>query len=132
MPRCSLHAVTTVPSSNIDHDRSLGDEPAARPGAAPATVGLMAGDPAKKGILERREAPADRRRKTVSIAEERRDAVDGRLGRGADARRAAPAPWDRPNGGCSSTPPPRTSTVRPTQNNDGNGPRPPTAGATAS
>ncbi|WP_051717637.1 MarR family winged helix-turn-helix transcriptional regulator [Streptomyces sp. NRRL F-5727] len=68
------------------------NELAALLGVAPTTVSLMVGDLAKKGVLERREDPADRRRKIVSIAEERRSAVDGWLGRSAGAWRAALAP----------------------------------------
>ncbi|MZE54225.1 MarR family transcriptional regulator [Streptomyces sp. SID5770] len=61
---------------------------------APTTVSLMAGDLAKKGVLERVEDPADRRRKIVSISERYRAAIDGWLGRSADAWRAALAPLD--------------------------------------
>lgn len=68
------------------------NELAARLGVAPTTVSLMVGDLAKKGILERHEDPADRRRKIVSIAEGRRGAIDGWLGRSAGAWRAALAP----------------------------------------
>lgn len=68
------------------------NELAARLGVAPTTVSLMVGDLAKKGVLERHEDPADRRRKIVSIAEERRGAIDGWLGRSAGAWRAALAP----------------------------------------
>ncbi|WP_106979033.1 MarR family winged helix-turn-helix transcriptional regulator [Streptomyces griseus] len=68
------------------------NELAARLEVAPTTVSLMVGDLAKKGILERHEDPADRRRKIVSITQERRAAIDGWIGRGAGAWRAALAP----------------------------------------
>ncbi|GHG09255.1 DNA-binding MarR family transcriptional regulator [Streptomyces filamentosus] len=68
------------------------NELAARLEVAPTTVSLMVGDLAKKGVLERHEDPADRRRKIVSITQERRAAIDGWIGRGAGAWRAALAP----------------------------------------
>ncbi|RSS45143.1 MarR family winged helix-turn-helix transcriptional regulator [Streptomyces sp. WAC08241] len=67
---------------------------AARLEVAPTTASLMVGDLARKGVLERVEDPADRRRKIVSISERYRAAIDGWLGRGADAWRAALAPLD--------------------------------------
>ncbi|MFJ4339932.1 MarR family winged helix-turn-helix transcriptional regulator [Streptomyces sp. NPDC088915] len=70
------------------------NELAAELGVAPTTVSLMAGDLVKKGVLERVEDPADRRRKIVSVSERYRAAVDGWLGRSADAWRAALAPLD--------------------------------------
>ncbi|MET9932357.1 MULTISPECIES: MarR family transcriptional regulator [unclassified Streptomyces] len=70
------------------------NELAAELEVAPTTVSLMAGDLAKKGVLERVEDPADRRRKIVSVSAPYRAAVDGWLGRGADAWRAALAPLD--------------------------------------
>ncbi|GGY45156.1 transcriptional regulator [Streptomyces tanashiensis] len=74
-------------------DGPLGvNELAARLEVAPTTVSLMVGDLAKKGVLERAEDPADRRRKIVSIAETHRPAIDGWLGRSAGAWRAALAP----------------------------------------
>lgn len=68
------------------------NELAARLEVAPTTVSLMVGDLAKKGVLERVEDPADRRRKIVSVSEEHRAAIDGWIGRSADAWRAALAP----------------------------------------
>lgn len=68
------------------------NELAARLEIAPTTVSLMVGDLAKKGVLERAEDPADRRRKIVSIADAHRASIDGWLGRGATAWRAALAP----------------------------------------
>ncbi|MEU6672116.1 MarR family winged helix-turn-helix transcriptional regulator [Streptomyces sp. NPDC046727] len=59
---------------------------------APTTVSLMVGELSRKGILERREDEADRRRRIVSIAEAHRDAVGGWLGQGAGAWRTALAP----------------------------------------
>ncbi|MFI9586122.1 MarR family winged helix-turn-helix transcriptional regulator [Streptomyces sp. NPDC052236] len=68
------------------------NELAARLEVAPTTVSLMVGELSRKGVLERQEDPADRRRKIVSIADGRRDAIDGWLGRGAVAWRKALAP----------------------------------------
>ncbi|ALO06375.1 regulatory protein, MarR [Streptomyces venezuelae] len=70
------------------------NELAARLEVAPTTVSLMVGDLAKKGVLERAEDPADRRRKIVSIAPAHSAAIDGWLGRSAGAWRAALAPLD--------------------------------------
>ncbi|MES9807927.1 MarR family winged helix-turn-helix transcriptional regulator [Streptomyces cinereoruber] len=70
------------------------NELAAELEVAPTTASLMVGDLAKKGVLERVEDPADRRRKIVSISERYRAAIDGWLGRSADAWRAALAPLD--------------------------------------
>ncbi|MEW1905923.1 MULTISPECIES: MarR family winged helix-turn-helix transcriptional regulator [unclassified Streptomyces] len=70
------------------------NELAAHLEVAPTTVSLMAGDLVKKGVLERVEDPADRRRKIVSISERYRAAIDGWLGRSADAWRTALAPLD--------------------------------------
>ncbi|MFH8609804.1 MarR family winged helix-turn-helix transcriptional regulator [Streptomyces sp. NPDC018029] len=63
-----------------------------RLGVAPTTVSLMVGDLSRKGVLERQEDPADRRRKIVSIADAHRPSIDGWLGRGAHAWRKALAP----------------------------------------
>jgi DNA-binding MarR family transcriptional regulator len=60
---------------------------AARLEVAPATVSLMVGDLSRKGILHRQEDDADRRRTIVSIADEYHAAINGWLGRGADAWR---------------------------------------------
>lgn len=70
------------------------NELAARLEIAPTTVSLMVGDLAKKGVLERVEDPADRRRKIVSIAPAHAAAIDGWLGRSANAWRSALAPLD--------------------------------------
>jgi DNA-binding MarR family transcriptional regulator len=59
---------------------------------APATASLMVGDLSRKAILERREDEADRRRRIVSIAEDKRPAIDGWLARGAVAWRQALSP----------------------------------------
>jgi DNA-binding MarR family transcriptional regulator len=68
------------------------NELAARLEIAPTTVSLMVSELTRKGVLERQEDPADRRRKIVSITDGRRDAIDGWLGRGAVAWRKALAP----------------------------------------
>jgi DNA-binding MarR family transcriptional regulator len=74
-------------------DGQLGvTELAARLEVAPATVSLMVGELSRKGILERREDEADRRRTIVSIADEHRPAIDGWLGQGAAAWRKALEP----------------------------------------
>lgn len=59
---------------------------------APTTVSLMVGDLSRKGVVERREDDADRRRTLVSIAAGNQEAVDAWLARGAHAWRAALAP----------------------------------------
>ncbi|MBB2746374.1 UNVERIFIED_ORG: DNA-binding MarR family transcriptional regulator [Microbispora rosea subsp. rosea] len=61
------------------------NELAARLEVAPATVSLMVGDLSRKGVVDRREDDADRRRTIVSIAETNREAVDAWLARGARA-----------------------------------------------
>ena len=68
------------------------NELAARLEIAPATVSLMVGDLSRKGVVERREDDADRRRTIVSVAEESRPAVDAWLARGAVAWRKALQP----------------------------------------
>ncbi|MET8828647.1 MarR family transcriptional regulator [Streptomyces sp. NPDC004610] len=68
------------------------NELAARLEVAPTTVSLMVGELSRKGILERREDDADRRRKIVSIAAGHRPAIDDWLGRSAGAWRTALAP----------------------------------------
>jgi DNA-binding MarR family transcriptional regulator len=68
------------------------NELAARLEVAPATVSLMVGDLSRKGVLLRREDDTDRRRTIVSIAPEHHAAIDGWLGRGAAAWRAALSP----------------------------------------
>lgn len=74
-------------------DGELGvNELAERLEVAPTTVSLMVGELSRKGVLERREDPADRRRKLVSIAPRRRPAIDAWLGQSAQAWRAALGP----------------------------------------
>jgi DNA-binding MarR family transcriptional regulator len=68
------------------------NELAARLEVAPTTVSLMVGDLSRKGVVDRREDEADRRRTIVSIAEANRDAVDAWLARGASAWRKALQP----------------------------------------
>ncbi|WP_461012447.1 MarR family transcriptional regulator [Streptomyces capparidis] len=68
------------------------NELARRLEVAPTTVSLMVGELSRKGILDRREDEADRRRKIVSIAASHRPAIDAWLGRGATAWRNALAP----------------------------------------
>ncbi|NUR86085.1 MAG: winged helix-turn-helix transcriptional regulator [Nonomuraea sp.] len=68
------------------------NELAARLEVAPATVSLMVGELSRKGVLERREDEADRRRTIVSIADSQREPVGAWLGRGAHAWRAALEP----------------------------------------
>ncbi|MER6942606.1 MarR family winged helix-turn-helix transcriptional regulator [Nonomuraea sp. NPDC000554] len=68
------------------------NELASRLEVAPATVSLMVGELSRKGVLDRREDDADRRRTIVSIAEARRDAISEWLGHGAAAWRAALEP----------------------------------------
>ncbi|MEU5851449.1 MarR family winged helix-turn-helix transcriptional regulator [Saccharopolyspora shandongensis] len=68
------------------------NELAARLEVAPTTVSLMVGELSRKGVLERREDEADRRRRIVSITDEMLPAIDGWLARGADAWRNALAP----------------------------------------
>lgn len=59
---------------------------------APATVSLMVGELSRKGILERREDDADRRRRIVSITDSHRPAINDWLARGATAWQNALAP----------------------------------------
>jgi DNA-binding MarR family transcriptional regulator len=68
------------------------NELAARLEVAPATVSLMVGDLSRKGILQRQEDDADRRRTIVSIDDAHRPAIDGWLARGATAWRKALEP----------------------------------------
>ncbi|MCF6467116.1 winged helix-turn-helix transcriptional regulator [Nonomuraea sp. MG754425] len=68
------------------------NELAGRLEVAPATVSLMVGELSRKGVLERREDDADRRRTIVSIAERRQDAINEWLGYGAQAWRRALEP----------------------------------------
>lgn len=74
-------------------DGPLGvNELAARLEVVPATVSLMVGDLSRKGVVDRREDDADRRRTIVSIAESKRAAVEAWLGTGAGAWRKALEP----------------------------------------
>jgi DNA-binding MarR family transcriptional regulator len=68
------------------------NELAARLEVAPTTVSLMVGELSRKGILERQEDEADRRRRIVSITEKRRSAIDRWLAQGATAWRSALKP----------------------------------------
>ena len=65
---------------------------AARLDVAPTTVSLMVGELSRKGVLERREDPDDRRRRIVSIVEAWGPEIAGWLARGADAWRQAVSP----------------------------------------
>lgn len=68
------------------------NELAARLGVAPTTVSLLIGDLSRKGVLERREDEADRRRRIIAIAPEHEPAIRAWLAPGADAWRTALAP----------------------------------------
>jgi DNA-binding MarR family transcriptional regulator len=59
---------------------------------APTTVSLMVAELSRKGVLERREDEADRRRRIVSITDALRPAIDTWLARGATAWQQALAP----------------------------------------
>jgi DNA-binding MarR family transcriptional regulator len=59
---------------------------------APTTVSLMVGDLSRKGVVERREDEADRRRTIVRIDDGARADVDAWLARGAGAWRTALGP----------------------------------------
>ncbi|GAA3102377.1 hypothetical protein GCM10010464_77350 [Pseudonocardia yunnanensis] len=52
----------------------------------------MVGELTRKGILDRREDPADRRRAIVSLADDHRAAIDAWLARSARAWRLALEP----------------------------------------
>jgi DNA-binding MarR family transcriptional regulator len=74
-------------------DGPLGvNELASRLEIAPATVSLMVGELSRKGVVDRREDDADRRRTIVSVAEANRVAVDAWLAKGAKAWRKALEP----------------------------------------
>jgi DNA-binding MarR family transcriptional regulator len=74
-------------------DGPLGvNELAERLEVTPATVSLMVGELSRKGILDRHEDPADRRRAIVSLADAHREAIDEWLARGARAWRQALEP----------------------------------------
>jgi DNA-binding MarR family transcriptional regulator len=68
------------------------NELAERLEVAPTTVSLMVGELSRKGVVERREDDADRRRTIVSIAAANHAAVDAWLARGAQAWRKALEP----------------------------------------
>jgi DNA-binding MarR family transcriptional regulator len=68
------------------------NELATRLEVAPATVSLLIGELSRKGILERQEDEADRRRRIVSITTKHRSAIDGWLARSATAWRDALEP----------------------------------------
>ncbi|HET6296731.1 MAG TPA: MarR family transcriptional regulator [Kribbella sp.] len=58
----------------------------------PATVSLMVGELSRKGVLERREDPDDRRRAIITLADAHREAIDSWLARSARAWRQALEP----------------------------------------
>ncbi|MFI7064552.1 MarR family winged helix-turn-helix transcriptional regulator [Kribbella sp. NPDC050124] len=58
----------------------------------PATVSLMVGELSRKGILDRREDPTDRRRAIVTLSETHRQSIDTWLARSAHAWRQALEP----------------------------------------
>lgn len=62
---------------------------AARLEVAPTTVSLMVGDLSRQSVVERTEDDADRRRRIVRIAPDRRPAIESWLGAGARAWRRA-------------------------------------------
>jgi DNA-binding MarR family transcriptional regulator len=68
------------------------NELAGRLEVAPTTVSLMVGDLSRKGVLERREDDADRRRTIVSIADRHLAAIQEWLGHGVNAWRRALEP----------------------------------------
>ncbi|MEQ4724111.1 MarR family winged helix-turn-helix transcriptional regulator [Nonomuraea sp. B19D2] len=68
------------------------NELASRLEVAPATVSLMVGDLSRKGVLDRREDDADRRRTIVSIADRHAESINEWLGYGATAWRQALEP----------------------------------------
>ncbi|MEV0148260.1 MULTISPECIES: MarR family winged helix-turn-helix transcriptional regulator [unclassified Nonomuraea] len=69
---------------------------AARLEVAPTTFSLMVGELSRKGVLERREDEADRRRGIVSITDAQRPAIAGWLAPGAAAWRRALEPLTPP------------------------------------
>ncbi|MFG3028224.1 MarR family winged helix-turn-helix transcriptional regulator [Streptomyces sp. NPDC048253] len=68
------------------------NELAARLEVAPTTASLMVGDLSGKGILDRQEDPADRRRRIVAIAPDQHDAIAAWLAPGATAWRRVLTP----------------------------------------
>jgi DNA-binding MarR family transcriptional regulator len=74
-------------------DGPLGvNELAARLEVAPTTVSLMVGELSRRGILERRDDEADRRRTIVTICEAHRAGVEDWLALGAQAWRQVLTP----------------------------------------
>ncbi|MCW8376243.1 MarR family winged helix-turn-helix transcriptional regulator [Streptomyces justiciae] len=67
---------------------------AARLEVAPTTVSLMVGDLSGKGVLDRREDPADRRRRIVAIAPDQHEAIAAWLAPGAEAWRRVLTPLE--------------------------------------
>ena len=65
---------------------------AARLQVAPTTASLVIGDLSRKGVLQRAEDDADRRRRIVSIAPGARPAIEAWLAPGAEAWRRALGP----------------------------------------
>lgn len=63
-----------------------------RLGVAPTTVSLITSDLSRKGVLERRADPADRRRRIVDLTPDARPAISEWLSPGARAWRRALAP----------------------------------------
>ncbi|MFI5844009.1 MarR family transcriptional regulator [Catenuloplanes sp. NPDC051500] len=61
-------------------------------GLAPTTVSLLVGDLSRKGVLDRREDEADRRRRIVDISDAHRQDITAWLAAGGRAWRAALAP----------------------------------------
>jgi DNA-binding MarR family transcriptional regulator len=68
------------------------NELAARLEVAATTVSLMVGDLSRRAVVERTEDDADRRRRIVRIADDRRSAVEAWLGAGARTWRQVLAP----------------------------------------
>jgi DNA-binding MarR family transcriptional regulator len=68
------------------------NELAGRLEVVPATVSLMVGELSRRGVVDRREDEADRRRTIVSISEQQRAAVDSWLSKGSEAWRKALQP----------------------------------------
>ncbi|MEV7385363.1 MarR family winged helix-turn-helix transcriptional regulator [Streptomyces sp. NPDC091215] len=68
------------------------NELAARLELAPTTVSLMVADLSAKGVLDRREDPADRRRRIVAVAPDQHEAIAGWLAPGAAAWRRVLTP----------------------------------------
>lgn len=68
------------------------NELASRLEVAPATVSLMISDLSRKGLLDRREDEADRRRTIVSIAPGRQAAIEKWIAAAANAWQAALQP----------------------------------------